>query len=159
MGKRSRKRGVGARRAPADDPVLTQVDPRPRGRPVSPKAALDEAPPAPWGAVPLTEFGTLAGLVACGVGFFAKSFVVLIVGIVLVALFAVELSTREHFAGYKSHTSLLAGLAGIVVAVVLAAVGVPRPVALAALLGVGAGTFFLLRRQFQARTGGLSFRA
>lgn len=157
MGKRSRKRGDGARRAPVDEPVVETT--RPRGRPVSTKARREEAPPAPWGTFPLGELATLAGLVAAAVGFFTQTVPLLIGGIVVVALFAIELSTREHFNGYKSHTSLLAAMTGLVPGILVMVAGVPRIVGLVVIVLVGAGAFVLLRKQFKERTGGLGFRA
>lgn len=158
MGKRSRKRGEGARRLPEDEPAV-EADVRPRGRPLSTKARREEAPQAPWGAFPLGELATLAGLVLCVVGFFTTSAVLLIVGIVLVAVFAIELSTREHFNGYKSHTSLLAGMTGLALGAVVVVVGAPRVAGLAVGVAVAAAAFVLLRKQFKERTGGLGFRA
>jgi uncharacterized integral membrane protein len=81
------------------------------------------------------------------------------VGVVLGALGGLEVSVREHFAGYRSHTTLLAG------AVFVLTVGVLFYLAgliLAICLGIGAATFaaaFLaLRRAFRKASGGLSFK-
>ncbi len=46
--------------------------------------------------------------------------VMIAVGLVLGALAGIELSIREHFAGYRSHTLLLSGAAGVAVLVALA---------------------------------------
>jgi hypothetical protein len=81
------------------------------------------------------------------------------VGVVLGGLGGLEVSAREHFAGYRSHTTLLAGtvfvlvvgglfyLAGLILAVCLA-------VGAVAFLAV----FLALRRAFQRASGGLSFK-
>jgi lysylphosphatidylglycerol synthetase-like protein (DUF2156 family) len=70
-----------------------------------------------------------------------------------------EVAIREHFAGYRSHTTLLAG------AVFVFTVGILYYAAdqiLAIALAVGAVAFavafYLARRAFQRASGGLSFR-
>jgi hypothetical protein len=66
---------------------------------------------------------------------------------------------REHFAGFRSHSSLLALVAAAVTAVVLIALDVPRAVQVAVAAGVLAAAFLGLRRAFQRRSGGLGFSA
>ena len=95
-------------------------------------ASPDDRPPAPWGSAPLAELVILGGM---------------------------EVAIREHFAGYRSHTTLLAG------AVFVFTVGGLFYLAdqiLAVSLGVGtvafAIAFFLARRAFQRASGGLGFR-
>jgi hypothetical protein len=80
-------------------------------------------------------------------------------GIVLVSLSAGELALREHFSGYRSHTSLLAGIVAILLAVVLRVAGVPQVAILPAGVLAFAGAFHLLRRAFVRRSGGVGFRA
>jgi hypothetical protein len=70
-----------------------------------------------------------------------------------------EVAIREHFAGYRSHTTLLAGFVFVVVvAVLFYEVGM----VLAYALPIGgvcfAAAFYLARRAFQRASGGLSFR-
>ena len=81
------------------------------------------------------------------------------VGVVLGCLAGLELSIREHFAGYRSHTTLLAGT-GFVVTV--GALYYAAHLVLIACLGVGAAVFLAcfvaLRRAFQRASGGLSYR-
>ncbi|HEY3187914.1 MAG TPA: hypothetical protein VGJ70_10590, partial [Solirubrobacteraceae bacterium] len=81
-------------------------------------------------------------------------------GIALVGIASLELAIREHFAGYRSHSSLLA-LAGAVVTMGLLgiALGVPRVVAVAAGGVVFVAAFLVLRAAFRRRTGGIAFRA
>lgn len=163
MGRRSRKR-AGA--DTAEDRVPSPVPeppPRrgPRAAPATPRrrARSEDRPPAPWGNFPLGELTTLAGIVLLGVGFATTTFRLMAVGFALVALSAVELTVREHFAGFRSHSSLLALVAAVVTAVVLIALDVPRPVQFAATAGVLATAFVGLRRAFRRRSGGLGFRA
>jgi hypothetical protein len=121
--------------------------------------APDERPPAPWGSFPLAELVILAGIVCLAVGFIAGHPKLLGVGVALAGLGGMEVAIREHFAGYRSHTTLLAGtvfvftvgalfyLANQILAVCLAAGAVTFLV-----------TFLLARRAFQRASGGLSFR-
>lgn len=123
-------------------------------------ARADERPPAPWGAFPLAELTVLAGIVALVVGIVSANPTLLGVGVVLAGLGGLEVSIREHFAGYRSHTTLLAGLvfvivtgglfylAGQVLAICLVAGAIAFPAA-----------FIALRRAFQRASGGLSFKA
>jgi hypothetical protein len=93
------------------------------------------------------------------VGFVRNDPVTVVVGLALGSLAGLELSIREHFAGYRSHTTLLAGLVFVVsVGVLYYAAGLPL---LGALIAGGAGfaaAFLVLRRAFRRATGGLSYR-
>jgi uncharacterized integral membrane protein len=119
----------------------------------------ERRPPAPWGSFPLAELTILAGLILLVVGFFGGGPRVLAVGVVLAGLGGLEVSIREHFAGYRSHTTLLA--AGVFV-VTISVLGFILRLPPALCLGIGAVAFALaflgLRRAFQRASGGLSFR-
>jgi hypothetical protein len=65
---------------------------------------------------------------------------------------------REHLAGYRSHTTLLAGTLAVLVLAGAFFARVPRPVMLAGAALVFVGAFALLRATFRRRSGGLSFR-
>jgi hypothetical protein len=131
---------------------------KPKGSKRAPRA--DERPPAPWGSFPLAELSVLAGIIALVAGVVGKSPTTIGVGVVLAALGGLEVSAREHFAGYRSHTTLLAGtvfvlvtgglfyLAGLVLAICLAAGATSFAL-----------SFYFLRRAFQKASGGLSFKA
>ncbi len=70
------------------------------------------------------------------------------------------MALREHLAGYRSHSALIAGCAAAVVlgATALLA-GLPR-VALAAVAAIVFGAVFLVMRSiFKNRAGGMSWRA
>ena len=77
--------------------------------------------------MPLTELSILVGMIVLAVAFLGGGPRVLLVafGLVLVVLATGELALREHLAGYRSHSALLAGLAALVVAVPLAAFVAP----------------------------------
>jgi hypothetical protein len=119
----------------------------------------DERPPAPWGSFPLAELAILAGIVMLAIGLFGGGGTAIAVGVVLAGIGGLEVAIREHLAGYRSHTTLLAG--AVFVAVV-ALLFYGANLILAVCLGVGAvaflGSFMALRRAFQRASGGLSFR-
>jgi hypothetical protein len=132
------------------------------GKPKSSKRAprADERPPAPWGSFPLAELTVLAGIIALIAGLVSKSPTTIGVGVVLAALGGLEVSAREHFAGYRSHTTLLAGT---VFVIVTGGLFYLAGLILAACLAAGAASFaisfYFLRRAFQKASGGLSFKA
>jgi hypothetical protein len=127
---------------------------------LSRKAKIDERPPAPWGSFPLAELVVLAGIVALAIGLIGQIPTAIGVGVVLAGLGGLEVSAREHFAGYRSHTTLLAGTLFVLV---VGGLHYLANLILAICLGVGAVAFLLaflaLRRAFQRASGGLSFRA
>jgi hypothetical protein len=165
MGRRSRKRGTRSA-APAAAPSRV---PRERSEPASPhagpptyKARLEEAPKAPWSPFPLVELCILAALVLIVVGLIThgpRRGALLACGIALACVAGLELSIREHFAGYRSHSALLAGAAAVAVAVPLYLLtGLPQVALLAIGVLVYSVGFLALRRAFQAKTGGIGFR-
>jgi uncharacterized integral membrane protein len=119
----------------------------------------EERPPAPWGNFPLAELTVLAGIVLLVIGVVAKYPTALGVGVVLAGLGGLEVAVREHFAGYRSHTTLLAGTAFVLV---VGGLFYLAGLILAICLGVGAVAFAVsfvaLRRAFQRASGGLSYR-
>ena len=119
----------------------------------------DQRPPAPWGNVPLAELAILAGIICLGIGIFGTHYTVIGVGVALAGIGGMEVAIREHFAGFRSHTTLLAGFVFVVVvAVLFYSVGL----VLAYALPIGAVcflvAFYLARRAFQRASGGLGFR-
>src|SRR5919109_2326569 len=106
MGRRSRKRGESTRAERDAARRERGVSPRPR-RPTS------ERPPAPWGSFPLSELVILLGLVLIlwGAARGSGGEEMLVAGLVIASLGGGELALREHLAGYRSHSSLLAGVA------------------------------------------------
>lgn len=148
MGRRSRNRPAAAAT-------------RPRGRPGRP--GIDERPPAPWGSFPLSELVVLLGIVLMGWGLLSwesNGNVKFAAGLAVASLAGLELSVREHLAGFRSHTTLLAGAAAFAVVSVLALAAGPRTlwVLLAIAAAVFAAAFYGLRQVFKRRSGGLGFR-
>jgi hypothetical protein len=77
----------------------------------------------------------------------------LFVGIIVCALGVVEVTAREHFAGYRSHTALLSAIPAVgLEAGIVAVFGEPRQRALllVVVVPVFVGLFWLLRRKFLA---------
>lgn len=141
--------------------------PRPR-KPVEPverRSARDERPQAPWGSFPLSELTVLAGIVILVGGFAAGlGTLAIAVGITLAALGGLELAVREHFAGYRSHSALLALACAVLTAALLTALlavasgsVIPAiPVAAGALAFVPA--LIAMRNAFRRASGGFSYR-
>jgi hypothetical protein len=121
---------------------------------------IDERPPAPWGAFPLAELSVLAGIVALVIGVVGGNPTAIGLGVVLAGLGGLEVSAREHFAGYRSHTTLLAGTVFVLVTGALFYLaGLILAISLAAGAIAFAASFYALRRAFQKASGGLSFKA
>jgi hypothetical protein len=119
----------------------------------------EDRPPAPWGAFPLAELTVLAGIVLLVIGLVGGNLTALAVGVTLGALGGLEVSLREHLAGYRSHTTLLAGTVFVlVVGSLVYLAGLVLPICLAAGAVAFLAAFLLLRRSFQRASGGLSFK-
>jgi len=128
-------------------------------RPAKRVSAPDDRPPAPWGDAPLAELVILAGIVSLAIGAIGGRPTAIGVGVALAGLGGLEVAIREHFAGYRSHTTLLAGAAFVLVTGLVFYVGNQI---LAVALGLGAvafaASFYFARRAFQRASGGLSYR-
>lgn len=168
MGRRTRKRvisGVAEAGAPAPMHATGTAagPPSPHARTPDRRARSAEAPRAPWAPVPLVELCILAGIVLIVVGFAGGADdrgPLIGCGFALVSLAALELSVREHLAGFRSHSALLAGaLAVAAAAVAFLLTDVPQPVILVLACVVGGVAFPALRAVFRRRSGGLGFRA
>jgi hypothetical protein len=109
--------------------------------------------------VPLAELAILAGIVSLAIGVIGGHPTAIGIGVAMAGLGGMEVAVREHFAGYRSHSTLLAGavfvftvgglfyLAGQILAVCLAIGALAFAIA-----------FYLARRAFQRASGGLSYR-
>ena len=159
MGRRSRKRGGVPAAAPAAEATSARRHPTPKTH----RARRSEAPKAPWSPFPLVELCVLIALVLIVLGFLSdgdRRTAMLAGGIALASLAGLELAIREHFAGYRSHTALLAGAVAVVTVVPLYFLaGLPQIALLAVGVLVYSLAFYAFRRAFQARTGGIGFRA
>ncbi len=127
---------------------------------MSERPKADERPPAPWGSFPLAELTILAGIVVLAIGILAQNPTALGVGVVLAGLGGLEVSVREHFAGYRSHTTMLAGLAFVLVTGLLFYLaGLILAICLAAGAVAFLASFVALRYAFRRASGGYSFKA
>ena len=127
------------------------------------RRAPRERPPAPWGRFPLVELVILIGLVLLIVGFIVgegRGAVIIACGLTLASLAGLELAVREHLAGFRSHSTVLAGA---VTLVALAAgyfllpsdlLGLNLPIG-AVVFGI---SFYAFRELFKRKSGGLGFR-
>jgi hypothetical protein len=144
VGKRSRKRGVSGQ--PVTAPPAAPARPARRRRP--------ERPKAPWHPVPLTEFATLVGIILLVIGFFSDRKELLAAGLGLASLGGLDTALREHFSGYKSHTTVLAGLPAVVAAAVLFFAKAPWLAVVGGAVASFVVAFWLLRRAWKPRAGG-----
>jgi hypothetical protein len=179
MGRRSRKRAgaAGGGRGALSSRAERDAARRQRAKALSgaapgghPRAALARPgraarPPAPWGRFPLGELVVLIGIVLIVWGFIVwgdQGRTMVGVGFALAALAGLELSIREHFAGFRSHTTLLSAAATFAAVVATVLIVGSGPSTRAAVLVVGGlvftGCFWALRQVFRRRSGGLSFR-
>jgi lysylphosphatidylglycerol synthetase-like protein (DUF2156 family) len=128
-------------------------------RPAKRVTAPDERPPAPWGNAPLAELVILAGIVSLAIGVIGGHPTAIALGVALAGLGGMEVAIREHLAGYRSHTTLLAGFAFVLTTgLVFYAAGTILAVALGAGAVAFSIVFYLARRAFQRASGGLSYR-
>jgi hypothetical protein len=121
-----------------------------RGRP-----SLDERPKAPWDPFPLVELAVLVGLVLFVLGVFDlesdRGKLLLVSGMALGSLGGLDTAAREHFAGYRSHTTVLAALPAVLLAGLLFFGGAPWIAIVIVAPAVFAGVFFLLLRAYRRR--------
>jgi hypothetical protein len=180
MGKRSRKRGVPERsggsasattRAERDaarerraQALERGESARPARRRASGKTSFEDRPPAPWGKFPLIEIVVLISLVLLIGSFFVGSSrraPMLFGGLALGSLAGLELSIREHFGGFRSHSALLAGAVAAVAITITFFItkGTKGGFAMVPVGGiVFMLAFFVFRNAFSRRTGGVTFR-
>lgn len=122
-------------------------------------AAEDTRPPAPWGSFPLVEICVLMGIILVVVGLIigtAQGALAIGIGIGLAALGGLELSIREHFAGFRSHSAMLAGIPAIALLAVLFYSGPDslEPIARVAIAAVVfAAAFFGFQAMFKRKAG------
>jgi hypothetical protein len=182
MGKRSRKRGVpersggasastttraerdAARRRRADAMERGELSARPARKKTSGKTSFEDRPPAPWGKFPLVEIVVLIALVLLVGSFFVgptRRAPMLLGGLALGSLAGLELSIREHFGGFRSHSALLGGFAAAI-AITITFFATKDTSLGFAMIPVGGIVFmiafYLFRQAFARRTGGVGFR-
>ena len=155
MGRRSR-----ARRAASPAPTASPPPPAPAPRPA---ALTDERPQAPWHPFPLVELCVLVGIVLLVIGVVIgldsdRGRLALLCGLVLASLGGLETVLREHFTGFRSHSSVLAGLPAVLSAGALYFARAPWIAVAGGAVVVFLAGFWVFRNAFRRRSGGLSFR-
>jgi hypothetical protein len=165
--KSARKRRKRRPPPPAPESTASEASAAPVRTPVSRPRRAEEAgpPPAPWGSFPLVEIAVFVGLVMLILGFFVvdgdRGPVLIATGLALGSIGGLELTLREHFSGYRSHTMVLAGVPALIVLGLLFYLE-PDRLSTLARAGIGLGVFvlfaLLLSRAFAARSGGLRYR-
>ena len=157
MGRRSRRRDPVPHEPAHREPVRAEVPSTPR-----PKARREEAPEAPWHPFPLVELAILSGLILIVAAFFVGGDarpVLLLGGVALVSIASLELAIREHFAGYRSHSTLLAAVTGLGLVAPLWWTPLRQEILIVVFFLIAALAFRGLRTTFARRAGGLSWRA
>src|SRR5687767_1073354 len=153
MGKRARKRGEAATAgaATARGAAAPPAAPRRRGG----RPSLEDRPKPPWHPVPLVELCVLVGIVLLVLGALNlrsdRGKLMLVLGMALGSLGGLDTALREHLAGYRSHTTVIASLPAVTTAAVLYFMRVPWPVLIAGAVAVFAGVFWWMRRVFMRR--------
>ena len=131
------------------------------------RRATRERPPAPWGSFPLTELVVLVALIVGVIGFIRldthSGKLMVGAAMVLGSLGGLEVTIREHFAGFKSHTTLLAASTAVLSMILISVSGGTSGLAvLGIVVAVGILVFVLafwgFRQAFMRRSGGLGFR-
>ncbi|HEY7267995.1 MAG TPA: hypothetical protein VH501_09885 [Solirubrobacterales bacterium] len=160
--RRKRRRRHGDARPAQPGPSAVVVDGAQRRGTARRRSVHEERPPAPWGSFPLSEIVIFVGVLLLIVGFFVpppQGFVMIAVGLGLASLAGLELSIREHFAGFRSHTLVLAAAVGVpVFGALFVATMIPTPICVAAGLVAFGGSAWLFTNAFRRRSGGALFR-
>ena len=160
--KRRKRRRRNAGPQPTGQTPAAVLDDQRRPRAANRRAGSEERPSAPWGDFPLTEIVIFIGILLLIAGFFVpppQGFVIIAVGLVLGSLAGLELSIREHFAAYRSHTLLLSAAIGVPVfgGLFVATKLSPAICAIAGLAAFG-GAAWLFTSAFRRRSGGALYR-
>jgi hypothetical protein len=110
-----------------------------------------ERPEGLFGGLPISEAAILIGFIGLVIGFFQGGGTVIVVSLIVVGLGVVEVTAREHFSGYRSHSTLLALVPAVaIVAAAVSIFGAPqqRSLVLLFVAPVFLALFWLLRRRF-----------
>lgn len=130
---------------------------KPKGRMDRMIERADARPKPPWHPVPLVELSVLVGIVLIVVGFLtyrsSRGRLAIAVGLALASLAGLETAGREHFSGYRSHSTLLASLPGVLTVAVLALLHSAWIVSVIAGVLVTAIAFWSARRAFLRKAG------
>ncbi len=146
-------------------PPATRTAPRPRrsDRTRTPAStyrdpgSVGERPEAPWHPWPLSELLIFVGAIGTLIGLLRGSsgVPVLIAGLAAVMIGTFEFTIREHLAGYRAHTAMLAAIPVALfhgaAAVGLYSLGAPRVTWIIVPLALDVALFWLIFRPLRAR--------
>jgi hypothetical protein len=145
----------GAAAAGAEEDLPTRFRRR-----ANPLGSYGERPPGPFGGLPVSELAILAGAVALVVGVVRHGGPALVGGLVLCVLGVLEVTAREHFSGFRSHTVMLAAVPAVLAEALITFTVGPPSVKLLLLVPVAAVfavcAWFLRRRFMVARQARLA---
>jgi hypothetical protein len=160
--RKKRRRQTAGSPPPESQPSAVVVDDQQRARAAKRKAGNIDRPPPLWGSFPLTEIVIFIGVILLIAGFFTtppQGFVMIAVGAGLASLAGLELSIREHFSAYRSHTLLLSSAIGVpVFGGLLIATKLHPAICIAAGLLAFGGAAWLFASAFRRRSGGALYR-
>ncbi len=115
----------------------------------------DERPKAPWHPFPLVELAVLAGIVLLVLGLLDygtdRGRALLVSGMLLGSLGGLDTALREHFAGFRSHTTVLAAIPAVGLAALLYFAGAPWPAVVAGPVLAFPAALWLLARAYRRR--------
>ncbi|HEY7076016.1 MAG TPA: hypothetical protein VH418_11625 [Solirubrobacteraceae bacterium] len=130
--------------------------PRPRpaaAAPPAPRPGRPERPRAPWHPFPLVELCVFVGIVLLVLGGLNvhsdRGRLMLVCGMALGSLGGLDTAVREHWAGYRSHTTVLAAAPAVVVAALLYFARAPWIAVVLGAGAVGVAAFAGLRRIYR----------
>ena len=153
MGRRSRKRADGPLSPSAESVPAKPAKAGPKSRMDRMIERADARPKPPWHPFPLIELSVLVGIVMIVYGFLQteepRGRVALVLGMALCSLAGLDTAVREHFEGYRSHTTLLAGVFGVVTAGVVFFAKAPWIAVVIAAAAVFVVAFVMLRRAYR----------
>ena len=116
-------------------------------------------PRAPWGAFPLSELLVVLAVVFAAYGVLswgsARGIWAVGAAMTLGCLAGLEVAIREHLAGYRPHSTVLAGSAAILSGTATFLLGVPAAIALGLTVLVFVVSSVGLTRAFRRHRGGV----
>lgn len=142
--RKARSRGHSSRAVQAAPPVRLSAA---AARSAAPGT---DRPQGIFGELPISELAILVGIIGLIVGWLERNNAALVAGAAACGVGVLEVTAREHFAGFRSHTTLLAAVPALVTVTLVAVLaGVPRDRVLVLLPGV---PVFLLCAAFLRRS-------
>lgn len=114
--------------------------------------AYGERPDGPFGGVPVSEILILVGMIGAIYGLVSSVAPALAVGLIACTLGVIEFSAREHFSGYRSHSTMLSAIPAIGAGIAMIALfggSLTRSLLLVVVIPVFLFCFWLFRKRFR----------